>query len=141
MSVTEQAMYNAIKGHRADRLKIMRLAHELIELERRRFDEYEESVNKWYRHRHLNQGHTFPVCIHGSSRWTDYDNICGGCEDGDSYFDYLRVAKAALREAQARWDNYWEAQDKYIWMVSHGYDNEAAGKFSQWAHDKYLVVR
>lgn len=27
-------------------------------------------------------GYAFPHCIHGSSRWTDYDNICGGCEDG-----------------------------------------------------------
>lgn len=27
------------------------------------------------------QGHTYPVCIHGMSRWTDYDNICGGCEE------------------------------------------------------------
>lgn len=21
-------------------------------------------------------------CIHGTNLWTDYDNICGGCEDG-----------------------------------------------------------
>ena len=21
-------------------------------------------------------------CIHGTNRWTDYDNICGPCEDG-----------------------------------------------------------
>lgn len=26
-------------------------------------------------------GHTYPRCIHGTSLWTDYDNICGGCED------------------------------------------------------------
>lgn len=28
------------------------------------------------------KGYAFPHCEHGSSRWTDYDNICGGCEDG-----------------------------------------------------------
>lgn len=22
-------------------------------------------------------------CIHGTNLWTDYDNICGGCEDGE----------------------------------------------------------
>lgn len=27
-------------------------------------------------------GYTFPTCPHGMSRWTDYDNICGSCEDG-----------------------------------------------------------
>lgn len=27
-------------------------------------------------------GHRPHYCIHGTNQWTDYDNICGGCEDG-----------------------------------------------------------
>lgn len=27
-------------------------------------------------------GHRSHYCIHGTNQWTDYDNICGGCEDG-----------------------------------------------------------
>lgn len=28
------------------------------------------------------QGYIPHYCIHGTNRWTDYDNICGPCEDG-----------------------------------------------------------
>jgi hypothetical protein len=31
-------------------------------------------------------GHRPHYCFHGTSLWTDYDNICGGCEDGDSAY-------------------------------------------------------
>src|SRR4051794_13605472 len=27
------------------------------------------------------KGYRYPACEHGMSLWTDYDNICGGCED------------------------------------------------------------
>lgn len=40
------------------------------------------------------KGYGFPYCPHGSSLWTDYDNICGRCEDGYS------VYQLALWEAQ-----------------------------------------
>lgn len=49
------------------------------------------------------RGYTFPHCIHGTSRWTDYDNICGGCEEG------LRTTEAAVLEALSicrRMDEY-----------------------------------
>lgn len=32
------------------------------------------------------KGYSFPYCPHGSSNWTDYDNICGPCEDGYSIY-------------------------------------------------------
>jgi len=66
---------------------------------------YREEVAEWYRvgegrpaqwHDGVNyggQGYTFPYCIHGTSRWTDYDNICGGCEDPESIY------RTALNEA------------------------------------------
>lgn len=28
------------------------------------------------------RGYRAHYCIHGTNQWTDYDNICGGCEDG-----------------------------------------------------------
>lgn len=31
---------------------------------------------------HARNGHRTRYCIHGTDQWTDYDNICGGCEDG-----------------------------------------------------------
>jgi hypothetical protein len=64
------------------------------------------------------KGYTFPYCPHGSSRWTDYDNICGPCEDGYSVYqlaiwsaqekvakvneriDWLVAAPASLRHTE-----------------------------------------
>lgn len=49
---------------------------------------YEIEVRDWYENgdgrptSEGGRGYAFPHCIHGTSRWTDYDNICGGCEDG-----------------------------------------------------------
>lgn len=59
--------------------------------------EVDEETGEVYRYNAGGQGHTFPHCIHGASRWTDYDNICGGCEDG-----YGPVA-LAISEARTDW--------------------------------------
>ena len=83
---------------------------------------YEEEVDAWYRSgdgRSPNwrtevdgetgevyqwnaggRGYRFPECIHGSSLWTDYDNICGPCEDGLSEYDI------ALRLAHDDWHTF-----------------------------------
>lgn len=93
-------------------------------------DRYRDDVNAWYRsgdgrspqwvdmpgwdadgnvfYRPVNlggRGYRFPECPHGASLWTDYDNICGGCEDGYDPADRracLDRAWADYREAQAR---------------------------------------
>lgn len=51
------------------------------------------------------QGHTFPRCIHGMSLWTDYDNICGGCEEGETAIEEAIVSG---REAFLRFNQRWE---------------------------------
>lgn len=77
---------------------------------RARIAAYEDEVREWYEegegrdpewvtlddgsHRQVNiggKGHTFPTCIHGASLWTDYDNICGWCEDSSTVVDIARV--------------------------------------------------
>ena len=69
------------------------------------YAEYERDVADWYRHGDGRstldggRGYSFPHCIHGTSRHTDYDNICGGCEDGDGYWNYARELDAAYRDA------------------------------------------
>lgn len=51
------------------------------------------------------KGYAFPHCIHGMSRWTDYDNICGPCEDGLSvYEEGLSLASWAYSEWQERFE-------------------------------------
>lgn len=50
-------------------------------------------------------GHRFPVCIHGTDLTTDYDNICGGCEFGEST---IEEAMGYARESFLRFNARWE---------------------------------
>lgn len=43
---------------------------------------------------YADQGYRPRYCIHGTNLWTDYDNICGGCEDG---ITLLNKVMAGLR--------------------------------------------
>lgn len=46
------------------------------------------------------KGYRFPYCPHGTDLWTDYDNICGPCEDGFSVEQLAQwAAESALSEA------------------------------------------
>ena len=89
--------------------------------------EYESEVDEWYRagdgrspkwhtdpetgrrHNYGGKGYAFPYCRHGSSLWTDYDNICGGCEDGTNIY------QLALWSAQEKVAKVNERTD---WLVS-----------------------
>lgn len=48
-------------------------------------------------------------CEHGTNNWTDYDNICGGCEDGRTMGDPMQRMEYALDSAKRR-----EAQVKAV---------------------------
>ncbi|QIN94779.1 hypothetical protein PP460_gp023 [Streptomyces phage Muntaha] len=101
---------------------------ELKELKAREA-EYRQEVDDWYRTgdgrsprwitktypdgrtRSVNmggKGYSFPYCEHGSSRWTDYDNICGPCEDGYSVYQ-LAVWNAESKVAEYRKRAEWVA--------------------------------
>ena len=65
-------------------------------LKRRRKDwaEYlEECEQAW------KDGYRPHYCFHGTNQWTDYDNICGYCEETGNRFDYLFELSQCLREA------------------------------------------
>lgn len=56
------------------------------------------------------KGYSFPsACVHGSDAWTDYDNICGPCEDGYSIYQ-LAIWEASGRVAKTR--------ERIDWLVS-----------------------
>lgn len=86
--------------------------------------EYREDVAAWYRsgdgrspkwyqgpdddrpHNYGGKGYAYPRCPHGSSRWTDYDNICGPCEDGYSVYQLALMSarvKAERLNAACEW--------------------------------------
>lgn len=68
---------------------------------------------KWYQgpdddrpYNYGGQGYSFPsACVHGSNAWTDYDNICGPCEDGHSIYQLaVWEAKGRVTEMNERID-------------------------------------
>jgi hypothetical protein len=61
------------------------------------YEEYLEACES-----HRRDGHRPHYCEHGTNNWTDYDNICGGCEDGISMGDPLQRREAALDSAKRR---------------------------------------
>lgn len=72
---------------------------------------------KWYQgpdddrpYNYGGKGYSFPAaCVHGSSAWTDYDNICGPCEDGYSIY------QLAIWSAQGKVSEYNKRVD---WLLS-----------------------
>lgn len=77
---------------------VAKLAVEELDRVRKSYAEYDEYVSECYR-----EGFRPQYCIHGTNQWTDYDNICGGCEMGRSYFDYAEEALDAIARAKARY--------------------------------------
>ena len=48
------------------------------------------------------EGYRAPHCIHGSDNWTDYDNICYGCEEENGFSEYSSGDEIlAMAEAMA----------------------------------------
>ena len=71
-------------------------------------------------------GHAFPHCIHGSSLVTDYDNICGGCEEGETP---IQGAIVRARESFLRFNSRWE----WICDAPGDLDNETRRELTIWA--------
>jgi hypothetical protein len=105
-----------------------RIALEILRNLKKREAEYRADREEWYRagdgrprkmwqgpdddrpYNYGGKGWAYPeACVHGSSAWTDYDNICGPCEDGYS------VYQLAVWEAQGRVSEY---NKRFEWLLS-----------------------
>lgn len=116
--------------------------------------EYDEAVDAWYRsgpgrspkwHTFVEgdevwtenvggKGYRFPECIHGKSYWTDYDNICGGCEDGSTLYEQ------ALGTAWGLYREYLTRQEVYRVAVKAKAPEEVTRPIGDWVweHVSYL---
>jgi hypothetical protein len=74
-----------------ERRTVLAKALEIVKAERKRHADWAESAEEWRR-----QGYRPHYCPHGMNLWVDYDVICGACEDGRGYFDYLTELDVAL---------------------------------------------
>lgn len=78
---------------------VRELAHKIFWQAKARADreqaEYDEMVREC-----AEQGFRPHHCIHGTDQWTDYDNICGPCEDEQKLWDDARDWATAKSRAE-----------------------------------------
>lgn len=63
-----------------------RIAKRVVAQYRTYAEEYDQECRDY-----AEQGYRHHYCIHGTDRWTDYDNICAGCEEGWTWATMARV--------------------------------------------------
>ena len=71
-----------------------------LKLDRQYAAQYQEYVEACEADRR--SGYIPHFCEHGTNMWTDYDAICGGCEDGITFRDPMIRRSLALENAKAR---------------------------------------
>jgi hypothetical protein len=75
---------------------------------------YQEDRDAWYTTGDgKRRGYRYPYCFHGASLWTDYDNICAGCEDGFNGYNPMTFYRYALDNAKT---DYAVAASRCEWL-------------------------
>lgn len=83
---------------------------------KRSWHEYLSAREYWHRHGDgKKKGYTYPYCFHGTYQWTDYDNICGGCEDSFNGYNPLTFYRWAIGKAH---QDYAEHVRRAEWLLS-----------------------
>lgn len=77
--------------------------------------EYEASCESYAK-----DGYRPAHCFHGVSLWTDYDPMCGPCEDGYGYFDPNAYRRLALDEAARAYARQQERVDMLVKLMGMG---------------------
>lgn len=107
-------MYSELNGFA--KKTVLKRALQYVAMMKRRWSQYQEEVDIWYRSGEgKTRGYTFPECFHGASLWTDYDNICGGCEDGFNGYNPLEFYRWAFNKAMR---DYREMRKRSNWFCS-----------------------
>jgi hypothetical protein len=87
----------------------MKLALHIFKWYAREWAKYDEECAEY-----ANKGFRPHRCFHGMNLWTDYDPICGPCEDGYSWFDPELYRKLALGQAKDAYKKFDERLDLYV---------------------------
>jgi hypothetical protein len=88
---------------------ILKLAAKIFAFYGKQWEAYESDCEDW-----AEQGYRPAHCFHGTNLWTDYDPMCGPCEDGYSWFDPMLYRQLALAEAKAVYAEFDERLSLYI---------------------------
>jgi hypothetical protein len=90
------------------------------------WEAYEETCNQYAK-----EGYRPHYCFHGTNLWTDYDPMCGPCEDGYGYFEPNDYRSIALREAKQAYAAQSERIDALIKLQTMGAPIDLLA-FSKW---------
>ncbi len=108
---------------------LMRRAKEHAATLRERQREYEEMCEQDRR-----DGFRPRCCIHGASNWTDYDNICGACEDGYGSYEGLVLYRLALDWAHRDWRQATERNEALMVILRlGGFSDTLRSELIDWA--------
>lgn len=86
-------------------------------------EECDQAAKEGYRPHH---------CFHGMNLWTDYDPMCGPCEDGYGYFDPNMYRELALGEANRAFAAQNERIDMLVKLLQMGAPVQTA-EMGTWA--------
>lgn len=118
----------------AQKSKIMSVAKRHLDAYRAQFAAHEvEKREAWAR------GEMLHYCVHGTNLWTDYDPMCGPCEDGYGYWDYLTFAGLALAEAKADYVRFEERLSLYVKLSNMGAPADALFSLTEWVSEPVEV--
>lgn len=111
---------------------VLKLAAQLDAKFQKDYADYLEECEQWHR-----EGYRAHYCEHGTNLWTDYDNICGPCEDGLSMSDGLFRMAYAISEAKNRWEKANEIIEFVTAAKAKGFDSfvdaeKAFELFARW---------
>lgn len=105
-----------------------RLALKIVRSMRKMYEDYEEE-----RRDEAKRGYRMHYCVHGTNLWVDYDPICGGCENGENYFDYMREMRYARDLVSATWEKCQKRRVNTLPIIVDGAGNELVDKLLDWA--------
>lgn len=99
------------RHNKAERMAVARLA---LAVSKRLEAEYAEYLEDCEQDRA--NGHRAHYCEHGTSNWTDFDNICGRCEDGYTNSTPQARRENALQEARNRMSAFADTLDAVYYL-------------------------
>lgn len=108
----------------------LKLAAKIMKRMRRQWEMYEEDCADAAK-----QGFRPHYCFHGTNQWTDYDNICGWCEEYGNSWDYELALRQALDEAKAALEAKQKRVDLLISCQIQKMPVGDWGNLMTWAHE------
>ena len=95
--------------------EVLKLALIILNRYRKDWAEYEEACEAAWK-----EGYRPHYCFHGVNLWTDYDPMCGVCEEYGGMWDYKTYAGFALDEAIRAHKQQEERVDQLVKLMTMG---------------------